>query len=303
MVGWLVLGINQSETSIISIKVNMSTYSLDAEKFIAEIKKHRELWDVDSKGKPFRNSAKEKAWCAVARVFIQDFDALTKPEQAEVYRKLYNKWRNIRDAYVRNVRSTRVNKSGGYIFMKQLTFLDTRYKPNPNGSNKCDDQSNDPTSDEEDDANNENNSGESDEPSVIEHLKRRRVSKKRKKIEIVNTSSTDTGYVDESRRKNWPTIEIVDPAMSTMTTMPCSEFENPISMSRLNEEVGSEVVSVATFDEDRSFFDSLLPAVREFDMDQKLKFRYEVLRTIKDIRSSDQSQACKPEPTSAYYIE
>ncbi|XP_049879596.1 uncharacterized protein LOC126376311 [Pectinophora gossypiella] len=40
-------------------------------------------------------------------------------------------------------------------------------------------------------------------------------------------------------------------------------------------------------DEDRSFFDSLLPAVRKFDLDQKLEFRSEVLCLIKTIRNSD----------------
>lgn len=40
-------------------------------------------------------------------------------------------------------------------------------------------------------------------------------------------------------------------------------------------------------DEDRSFFESLLPAVREFNMDQKLEFRTEVLCLIKGIRSKN----------------
>ncbi|XP_023938063.1 uncharacterized protein LOC112045908 isoform X2 [Bicyclus anynana] len=269
----------------------MSTYSLDAEKFIAEIRKHRQLWDVDEGGRPFRNRAKEKAWRAVARVFIQDFDTLSETELAEVYRKLYNKWRNIRDAYVRNIRSTRVNKCGSYIFMKQLSFLDSRYKPNPNAS-RSDDQS----SDDGDRTNNDNNSCDSDEPSIIENLKRRRTSSKRKK-------SAPNSNDEETPRKNRPKLEIVDPALSDMGSVQCPEYENPISMSRLSDEGGADTTQVPMFDEDRSFFDSLLPAVREFDMDQKLKFRYEVLRTIKDIRSQKQS-TCKPEPSSsAYFID
>lgn len=40
-------------------------------------------------------------------------------------------------------------------------------------------------------------------------------------------------------------------------------------------------------DEDRSFFESLLPAVREFSIDQKLEFRSEVISVIKNIRSKN----------------
>lgn len=218
-------------------------------------------------------------------------------------RKLYNKWRNIRDAYVRNIRSTRVNKSGGYIFMKQLSFLDSRYKPSASGarSDDRDDPANAQSSDEHDDAD-ANDSSESDEP-LLENIKRKRAANKRKKIKIDKTNPEPVFVQDENVRKKWPSIEVVDPALTGMLHYP--EFENPIAMSR-----GSEEVGVESFDEDRSFFDSLLPAVREFDMDQKLKFRYEVLKTIKDIRSSagpsrpqpDQG-TCKPEPSTGYYVE
>ncbi|XP_028170130.1 uncharacterized protein LOC135081956 [Ostrinia nubilalis] len=40
-------------------------------------------------------------------------------------------------------------------------------------------------------------------------------------------------------------------------------------------------------DEDRSFFDSLLPAVRELTIDQKLEFRSEVISALKNIRSTN----------------
>lgn len=52
-------------------------------------------------------------------------------------------------------------------------------------------------------------------------------------------------------------------------------------------------------DEDRSFFDSLLPAVREFDLDQKLEFRCEVLKLIKYIRSG--TTKLKAENTESFH--
>lgn len=39
-------------------------------------------------------------------------------------------------------------------------------------------------------------------------------------------------------------------------------------------------------DEDKSFFDSLLPTVRTFDIDQKIEFRSEVLRVLQRVRRS-----------------
>lgn len=44
-------------------------------------------------------------------------------------------------------------------------------------------------------------------------------------------------------------------------------------------------------DEDKSFFDSLLPTLRTFDTDQKLEFRAEILRILQRIRRS-KSQIC-----------
>lgn len=40
-------------------------------------------------------------------------------------------------------------------------------------------------------------------------------------------------------------------------------------------------------DEDRSFFESLIPMVQTFNMDQKLEFRMEVLQLVKRIRAAD----------------
>lgn len=51
-------------------------------------------------------------------------------------------------------------------------------------------------------------------------------------------------------------------------------------------------------DDDRSFFESLLPAVREFNMDQKLEFRSEVLCLVKSLRSSNGKNYIKLDPST-----
>lgn len=43
-----------------------------------------------------------------------------------------------------------------------------------------------------------------------------------------------------------------------------------------------------SINEDRSFLDSILPTIEKFDDDQKLEFRLEVLKLIKNIKGSSQ---------------
>lgn len=52
-------------------------------------------------------------------------------------------------------------------------------------------------------------------------------------------------------------------------------------------------------DEDRSFFESMLPAVRAFNLDQKLEFRSEVLRLVTNIRHNVILSKIKVDPPDA----
>ncbi|CAH2093431.1 unnamed protein product [Euphydryas editha] len=227
----------------------MTTYALDAESFINEIKKHKEIWNVSGDGYKFKWKDKQLAWMKVAKAFIPDFDSMKEVEKAEVFRKLQSKWRNIRDAYVRNLK--RKDGKRVYMYARLLTFLNARYVHEDNRTSE--DESTD--EDKSDSINNsrkiEITTNSEDESSTIVNLKRCRVEKT-DKIEFVDT--------------------------------PNVQSESSVHFSE---------------DEDRSFFDSLLPAVREFDLDQKLEFRCEVLKLIKHIRS--EANSLKPEFNSLDY--
>lgn len=154
-----------------------------------------------------------------------------------VDRKLHCKWRNIRDAYVRNLK--RKDGKRAYMYAKLLTFLNTRYVDNHNSEGDSENESSDEV--ESVSVNKSRNievaaTSDDDENSTIDNLKRRRVEKT-EKIEFVDTPN-----------------------------------------------VQSELTHVSE-DDDRLFFDSLLPAVREFDLDQKLEFRCGVLKLIKQFRT------------------
>ncbi|XP_026749495.1 uncharacterized protein LOC113510243 [Galleria mellonella] len=232
----------------------MSSYSLDVEMFISEVKKYPEIWDLHNEDYRFKNK-KQRAWAEIARVFITDFDDMPEIDKIDVYRKLHGKWRNIRDSFVRHVKK----KDGkrGYLYAAQLSFLNDIYKPSD-----CSDEDLDNNESWQSDADDSHgfkkislkrrlnlltdsniwpSDGEDGPPSTIENLKRKRSSKNKKQdIEYV-----DTPYIDASAS----TYQIED--------------------------------------EDRSFFESLLPVVRRFDVDQKLEFRSEILGLIKNIRSNN----------------
>lgn len=150
-------------------------------------------------------------------------------------RKLHSKWRNIRDAYVRNLKRLAGQKE--YIYAKHLAFLNSRYMGQTN------EQTDDESSDED------------------------KITDKSKNIEVLSCQSDDEPSIVSVKRQRIEkrtNIEFVD-TPNVMTNLP--DFHH------------------SGEDEDKSFFNSLLPAVREFNLDQKLEFRCEVLKLIKYIRS------------------
>ncbi|XP_041972448.1 uncharacterized protein LOC121728350 [Aricia agestis] len=213
------------------------SYALDAEAFISEVKKYPQIWNMTGEGSK-KGSRKGDAWEAVARVFIPDLETMSEADKFEVYRKLHGKWRNIRDAYVRNLKRGEGKRK--YMYAKQLAFLDAIYKqeePSHEGS----------SSEEE----------------------ARKPAKMMRHIEVYASppdqfSEDDASTIDNLKRRRLNNTENI-------------EFVSTVGQNDSN---------YLAEDADRSFFDSVLPAVREFDMDQKLEFRGEVLKLIKRIRST-----------------
>lgn len=61
----------------------MSSYCLDVESFISEVKKYPEIWDINCDGHRFK-SKKQNAWAEIARVFISDFEEIPDKERIGV---------------------------------------------------------------------------------------------------------------------------------------------------------------------------------------------------------------------------
>ncbi|XP_013167645.1 PREDICTED: uncharacterized protein LOC106117769 [Papilio xuthus] len=225
------------------------TFCLDVEMFISEVKKYPVIWDANCEDNNHK-TRKQRAWTHIARMLITDFDDLPEHEKAEVDKKLQCKWRNIKDSYVRDLRK----KDGKrYMYSKFLTFLDNRYKKQDQSGSEAD-------------------SKEWNDETTPKH---KRLAGKRKRFETLSESNwaSDSeevpSTIDNLKRRRVP--ENKDDDERNKIDFVNTPFPDPSC-------------SYTVEDEDRSFFDSLLPVVREFNVDQKLEFRSEVLRLIKEFR-------------------
>lgn len=166
-------------------------------------------------------------------------------------KKLYNKWRNIRDSYVRNAKRKYSKK--GYLYAKHLSFLGDIYKQNTLFG-----------SDGED--NNDDTWASDDETKIKSILFKSDFESKEESLIWQNNDET----IDLNRKKRKTGIEFVE----------------------ANEATSSSGVVV---DEDKSFFDSLLPAVKDFTIDEKLEFRSDIIKLIKHYRNNARSLRLKDE--------
>ncbi|KAI5642573.1 alcohol dehydrogenase transcription factor myb/SANT-like domain-containing protein [Phthorimaea operculella] len=220
------------------------SYSLDVEHFIREIEKRPAIWHVNSEESRHKGM-KLQAWEEVARNFIPDFGDMTTLEKEEVYRKLHGKWRNIRDSYVRNKKKRPGQRS--YMYAKHLNFLDNVYK----------------SSDKQSDKQSDDDAEWADDNDRVHDPRKKR-------------SFTDTEY--------WQDDSDHDFSAEDTRTKKVKKEDNPLEYFEAPIIADTSCSFPTVEDEDKSFFDSLLPTVRSFDIDQKLEFRSEVLNLLKKIR-------------------
>lgn len=77
----------------------MSSYCLDVENFISEVKKYPEIWDSNSEDNRYK-AKKQRAWTEIARVFIPEFDDIPAVEKIDVC-KYHTDFTKVRNAPVK----------------------------------------------------------------------------------------------------------------------------------------------------------------------------------------------------------
>jgi len=97
-------------------------FTVDTGIFIEEVKKRRDIWDTKSKNYHSR-PAKKAVWEELCASFDKDFEFKTQTEKDLISNKLINKWRNIRDSFIKYERKKNTIGSSSYIYADQLGFL------------------------------------------------------------------------------------------------------------------------------------------------------------------------------------
>lgn len=160
-------------------------------------------------------------------------------------KKLANKWRAIRDNYVRYLKQTKLNQNKRYKYAKRLSqFLVIR------------------NNDAEDDSSDEDN------------------DRRRKR-----GSSCDDDYLDTKRKK--PNASPLFVSKEEPLSSDENELEISIPQALTPEPIFPKLNGSENIDEDRCFFDSLMPACRTLDLDQKLHFRSQVISLLRHIRKGN----------------
>lgn len=183
----------------------------------------------------------DETFCVESQLFLIEDDVSLVSGK-----KLANKWRAIRDNYVRYLKQMKLNQNKKYKYAKRLsTFLVIR-------NNDADDDSSD------------------DE----------RIAKRTREF------SFDDDYLDTKRQKVNASPLFV-------------EKEEPLSSEEIELEIATppppptpeplfpNLKSTDSSDEDRCFFDSLMPACKTLDLDQKLHFRSQVINLLRHIRKGN----------------
>ncbi|XP_012149521.1 uncharacterized protein LOC105663660 [Megachile rotundata] len=207
---------------------------LDAELFIDEVKKYPEIWDINSEENRDKKK-KSAAWEKICEKFCSNFRQKTEEEKQELVRKHMNRWRNIRDQYLRTVRKKRrySNHNRQYIYARRLAFLQ----------------------------------------------------------EVEKSATLTVSYLDSEEAEDTATVDddqSTIPYVSSMDEESSGKRNKDTKPCMMNNSQMSNVsCSVEEIDDDKSFFNSILPLIQSFNIEQKIEFRCEVMKLIKKVRTFD----------------
>ncbi|VDN05797.1 unnamed protein product [Thelazia callipaeda] len=110
-----------------------SVCEVKSEAIIGAVEQLPCIWD--SACEDYRDRSKRKqSWSAVCRMLISDFDSKERTERQFIEKEIQNKWKNIRDCYVRDIRrkngepvKSRGKRTREYIHAGLLSFLKNCY--------------------------------------------------------------------------------------------------------------------------------------------------------------------------------
>ncbi|KAE9542397.1 hypothetical protein AGLY_003524 [Aphis glycines] len=229
---------------------------METEQLISEVEKRPVLWDTSDIDYKDRNK-KNEAWLQVTSALYENFSNNTQTEKKVIVQEVISKWRSVRDNYTRSLKKqAECNKSGSgvkkiqrYIFEQQLSFLKKCREQRPTCSSIANEDT--PISDFNDIESNINNNTQCSENEG-------------------NQNDTSISPCHKST-----------PAKKRKTT---HSLEDKLGAFLDSRTINTNSSSVDMTDEDMAFYTSTLPIVKTLTLNQKMRFRIEVMQLLQNIK-------------------
>ncbi|KAJ2943213.1 hypothetical protein O0L34_g18924 [Tuta absoluta] len=215
------------------------------------------LWDKNNP--EYRSINRSGLWAKICAEMIPDFHHMAKSARRDFVSRLIKKWHNTRDSYRKSVRAKKP-----YVYSQFLTFLDPIMADvSLLGAKNDEDESYYPEMKYEED---------DDEDGCEEHTvdfnEESRDRKRTKEVFIGDTEVTPAKLLKEAISNDWD-----GPNTSY------GQNENLLSIIKTMLEKES--------DEDRAFFNSLIPSVKRLSQGDKLEFRLQILTSLKNLTAKE----------------
>nr|CAD7579283.1 unnamed protein product [Timema californicum] len=224
---------------------------INTEQFIDEVRKRPSIWDSSSED--YKNKhVRRNMWAEVCEVLFPGYNKMGNIEKVNIGKDMRIKWKSIRDCYNRSLRLIK-RKSGKkqkpmktYVYAPYLTFLNATFTPHQTETYL------ERVSDKPVAGVAETQLGDDTEIEIIDDLdESSENSEERRKRKPITTNS----YY-RSKRKNYD-----------------SKLENyPKNFQREPQEKEGES------NDDIDFFRSLIPIIKDLPVEEKIKFRIDVMK-------------------------
>ncbi|KAH8307544.1 hypothetical protein KR044_000769 [Drosophila immigrans] len=244
--------------------------------FIEAVKKQNIIWDREHEN--FHNrELRDQAWQQIGLQLCKNFEDANNGEKQEIAKTLLKRWKNTRDSYLR---VNRLRQSGeeivraSYIYEKELSFLldvkaeedETTLKSDPKAFAKR-------------------------KPfrMIRTPVKRRRESGDRERAVDVVEAPTEPepespALLEDGMQITLDTLNCT-PSSSTLAQN-CKRYSSSEVLQDTNvARSSSSAITSADPDPDQAFFDSIKPDMQRMSSDQKLEFKIEVLKILRNFKT------------------
>ncbi|CAB3242675.1 unnamed protein product [Arctia plantaginis] len=277
----------------------MREFKYDVIQLITGIRDRPCLWDKTIEN--YKDRVERRiAWEEIFNMLEERYDNMTLEEKRLTGEHILNKWTNIRDTFVKSLKTKMGRPKRRYVLYEHLKFL-TKINPEVCGieQNELGNESNEevPYLKQETESHlselqetsyepkkrskrNDVNDTESNNFCVIENSYSQKRKSKRNDFDDLKLSEycgSESSY--SQRKKSKDTTFGKKKSKNESTSKDDDSVNDDINFVEVDESDNPRVMN-----EDEAFFASLLPTVVRYSEDERLEFRIEVLGVMKKIK-------------------